>query len=274
MKTGSPRPGTKRGGFLQQRQDRDLARSATVRARGPGCAHLPITTTERLLEDGKSIVSKTDLQGNITYVNPYFMEISGFDEAELIGAPQNIVRHPDMPREAFADMWATLKEGLPWNGLVKNRCKNGDYYWVQANVTPVRENGRAVGYMSVRTRPSREQVQAADSAYRTFVAGQARPAHPSRRSGADRLDGLAARPARSPGGQAAGVDDECTHAHVHPRGCGGRQCRAIGRGSPGAVWLGTSQVPPCCWDRAVLHASIVAPAAACHQVRPAWPAAT
>jgi aerotaxis receptor len=135
--------------------------------------NLPITTTERLLEDGKSIVSKTDLQGNITYVNPYFVEISGFDEAELIGAPQNIVRHPEMPREAFADMWATLKEGLPWNGLVKNRCKNGDYYWVQANVTPVRETAARSATCRC-ARASREQVQAADSAYRTFVAGQAR----------------------------------------------------------------------------------------------------
>ncbi|MBP0598333.1 PAS domain S-box protein [Herbaspirillum sp. LeCh32-8] len=136
--------------------------------------NLPVTTNERLLEDGKSIVSKTDLQGNITYVNPYFIEISGFEEHELLGAPQNIVRHPDMPREAFADMWATLKSGLPWNGLVKNRCKNGDFYWVQANVTPVRENGRMVGYMSVRTRPSRQQVQAADGVYRRFALGQAR----------------------------------------------------------------------------------------------------
>ncbi|WP_343586863.1 methyl-accepting chemotaxis protein [Herbaspirillum sp.] len=135
--------------------------------------NLPVTTHERLMKDGKSIVSKTDLQGNITYVNPYFIEISGFTEAELIGAPQNIVRHPDMPREAFADLWATIKSGLPWNGLVKNRCKNGDFYWVQANVTPVRENGRMVGYMSVRTRPSREQVQAADTVYRRFSAGQA-----------------------------------------------------------------------------------------------------
>ncbi|WP_050469856.1 methyl-accepting chemotaxis protein [Herbaspirillum chlorophenolicum] len=135
--------------------------------------NLPVTTVERLLEDSKSIVSKTDLQGNITYVNPYFIEISGFTEAELIGAPQNIVRHPDMPREAFADLWATIKSGLPWNGLVKNRCKNGDFYWVQANVTPVRENGQTVGYMSVRTRPSREQVQATDAIYHRFSAGQA-----------------------------------------------------------------------------------------------------
>jgi aerotaxis receptor len=130
--------------------------------------NLPVTNSEYLLLDGKSIVSKTDLQGNITYVNPYFIEVSGFTESELIGAPQNIVRHPDMPEEAFADMWRILKSGLPWNGLVKNRCKNGSYYWVLANVTPVLENGKPVGYMSVRTRPAREQVKAAEAAYKLF----------------------------------------------------------------------------------------------------------
>src|SRR5450830_824440 len=136
--------------------------------------NLPITTNEHPFKDGESIVSKTDLQGNIQYVNPYFLEVSGFTEAELIGAPQNIVRHPDMPVEAFADMWATLKLGVPWTGLVKNRCKNGDYYWVLANVTPVRENGKPVGYMSVRTKPSSQQVAEAGKAYRMFKDGKAK----------------------------------------------------------------------------------------------------
>ncbi|MBB3214268.1 aerotaxis receptor [Herbaspirillum sp. Sphag1AN] len=136
--------------------------------------NLPVTNMEQPLRDGESIVSKTDLQGNIVYVNPYFIEISGFEEAELIGAPQNIVRHPDMPAEAFADMWSTLKSGIPWNGIVKNRCKNGNFYWVMANVTPVRENGKQVGYMSVRTRPTREQTAAADAAYRLFRQGKAK----------------------------------------------------------------------------------------------------
>ena len=136
--------------------------------------NLPVTQVEHLLKDGESIVSKTDLQGNILYVNPYFIEVSGFNEAELIGAPQNIVRHQDMPVEAFADMWQTLKSGVPWNGLVKNRCKNGNYYWVMANVTPVQENGQQVGYMSVRTKPTREQVEAADQAYQLFREGLAK----------------------------------------------------------------------------------------------------
>jgi aerotaxis receptor len=114
------------------------------------------------------------LQGNINYANPYFIEVSGFTEEELIGAPQNIVRHPDMPVEAFADLWSTIKSGMPWTGLVKNRCKNGDFYWVLANVTPVIENGKPVGYLSVRTKPSREQVRAADALYREIKGGNPR----------------------------------------------------------------------------------------------------
>ncbi len=135
--------------------------------------NLPVTANGVELSDDKSIVSKTDLKGLITYVNPYFVEISGFTEDELIGAPQNIVRHPDMPPEAFADMWRVLKSGLPWTGLVKNRCKNGDFYWVLANVTPIIERGQIVGYMSVRSRPSRDQVATAETAYRRFREGRA-----------------------------------------------------------------------------------------------------
>ena len=102
-----------------------------------------------------------------------FLEISGFTEAELIGEPHNIVRHPEMPVEAFADLWSTLKNGRPWTGLVKNRCKNGDYYWVLANATPIYQDGAVSGYMSVRTAPTREQVAAAESAYRDFREGRA-----------------------------------------------------------------------------------------------------
>ncbi|RZT05589.1 methyl-accepting chemotaxis sensory transducer with Pas/Pac sensor [Duganella sp. CF402] len=128
----------------------------------------PVSNREVEVLDDQAIVSKTDLNGNITYVNPYFTEISGFSEQELIGAPQNIVRHPDMPVEAFADLWASIKSGTPWTGLVKNRCKNGDFYWVRANVTPIRENGRTIGFMSVRTRPERQQVAQAEQVYRTM----------------------------------------------------------------------------------------------------------
>jgi len=136
--------------------------------------NLPVTDKSYELSEDKSIVSKTDLKGNITYVNPYFIEVSGFTEEELLGTPQNIVRHPDMPVEAFADMWRVLKSGLPWTGMVKNRCKNGDYYWVLANVTPVIERGQIMGYMSVRSKPSRERIAATAVLYRKFKQGDAK----------------------------------------------------------------------------------------------------
>jgi aerotaxis receptor len=127
--------------------------------------NLPVTDIEFDLSETETIVSATDLHGNIEYANTYFVEVSGYTEAELIGAPQNILRHPDMPATAFADLWTTIKAGLPWRGLVKNRRKNGDYYWVLANVTPVIENGKPIGYMSVRTKPSRTQVELATRLY-------------------------------------------------------------------------------------------------------------
>jgi aerotaxis receptor len=136
--------------------------------------NLPVTGIEYILQDGQSIVSKTDTKGRITYVNPSFIEVSGFSEEELIGKAHNLVRHPDMPPEAFADLWQTLQAGLPWTGMIKNRCKNGDFYWVVANVVPIRENGATVGYMSVRTRPEREQVKAAEELYKRFRSGAAK----------------------------------------------------------------------------------------------------
>ncbi|QNB08868.1 PAS domain-containing protein [Herbaspirillum frisingense] len=136
--------------------------------------NLPVTQQERDIDAHASIVSKTDTKGRITYVNPTFITVSGFTEEELIGAPQNIVRHPDMPELAFADLWSTLKAGLPWTGLVKNRCKNGDFYWVKANVTPIWERGVCSGYMSVRTKPSRAEVNAAEGAYKELKKESAR----------------------------------------------------------------------------------------------------
>ncbi|MCK9388708.1 MAG: Tar ligand binding domain-containing protein [Sulfuritalea sp.] len=136
--------------------------------------NLPVSQVEKEMRDGETIVSKTDLKGQITYVNPYFVEISGFTAKELIGQPHNIVRHPDMPVEAFADLWATLKAGKPWTGLVKNRSKNGDCYWVEANATAIQENGHVTGYMSVRTKPNRVQVEAADKLYREIREGNSK----------------------------------------------------------------------------------------------------
>ncbi|MHB8848016.1 MAG: methyl-accepting chemotaxis protein [Burkholderiales bacterium] len=131
----------------------------------------PVTNREYILKDFETIVSKTDLQGNITYINQEFIKISGFTEEELLGAPQNIVRHPDMPTEAFADFWRTIKEGKSWTGLVKNRCKNGDYYWVEANAAPLIENNKIVGFTSIRVKPSREQINAAEKAYSALKNG-------------------------------------------------------------------------------------------------------
>lgn len=133
-----------------------------------------VTHREYILQDTETIVSKTDLQGNITYVNQDFVRISGFSEQELLGAPQNIVRHPDMPKEAFYDLWQTLRSGKAWTGLVKNRCKNGDHYWVEAHAAPITENGEITGYTSVRVKPSREQVAAAEAAYREIREGTRR----------------------------------------------------------------------------------------------------
>jgi len=125
----------------------------------------PVTQTETPFLKGKYLVSKTDLKGVITYVNDAFAEISGYSRAELIGKSHNTVRHPDMPPQAFEDLWRTVKQGAPWRGLVKNRCKNGDYYWVDAFVVPVRKNDKTVGYMSVRTEPTRPQVAQAEALY-------------------------------------------------------------------------------------------------------------
>lgn len=135
--------------------------------------NMPVTNVEYVLKESDSIVSKTDLKGQITYVNEDFIRISGFAEDELIGELHNIVRHPDMPSEAFADLWSSMKKGRSWSGLVKNRCKNGNYYWVLANVTPIFRDDLPIGYMSVRSKPDQASIQAAESAYRLFREGKA-----------------------------------------------------------------------------------------------------
>ncbi|TCJ17148.1 PAS domain-containing protein [Parasulfuritortus cantonensis] len=133
--------------------------------------NMPVTGVEREMRDGEEITSTTDLRGVITHVNDTFVRISGFAAAELLGAPHNIVRHPDMPAAGFADLWATIQRGKPWTGLVINRCKNGDHYWVKANVTPIREGGQVTGYLSVRSKPSRAEIAAATDLYQAIRAG-------------------------------------------------------------------------------------------------------
>ncbi|MCB1955127.1 MAG: methyl-accepting chemotaxis protein, partial [Rhodocyclaceae bacterium] len=133
--------------------------------------NLPVSQREVGFPRGQYIVSKTDLKGRITYVNEAFVAISGFSRDELIGASHNIIRHPDMPPAAFEDLWATVKGNRPWRGFVKNRCKNGDHYWVEALVVPIRAENATIGYMSVRTEPDRKQVEAAESLYRRISEG-------------------------------------------------------------------------------------------------------
>ena len=111
------------------------------------------------------LVSKTDRRGIITYANPAFVAISGYSESELIGRNHNLVRHPDMPPGHSGDLWDTVHAGLTWTGLVKNRAKSGDYYWVRANVTPVPLADGGVEYMSVRTEPSAEEKRFAEALY-------------------------------------------------------------------------------------------------------------
>ncbi|MCQ4294429.1 methyl-accepting chemotaxis protein [Pseudomonas stutzeri] len=127
--------------------------------------NLPVTGRDVSISDTANILSTTDLSGDITYVNPDFIKISGFEESELIGQHHNIVRHPDMPTEAFADLWGSVRAGRSWMGMVKNRCKNGDHYWVSAFVTPISRNGKVVEYQSVRTKPQQAQVTAAEQLY-------------------------------------------------------------------------------------------------------------
>ena len=135
--------------------------------------NLPVTQTEVPFPKGRYIVSRTDLKGSITYANDTFVAISGFTREELIGKNHNLVRHPDMLPGAFAWLWETIKEGRPWRGIVKNRCKNGDYYWVDALVVPVLKNNETIGYMSVRTEPTRQQVADAEALYRQLKDGKA-----------------------------------------------------------------------------------------------------
>ncbi|XUM20149.1 methyl-accepting chemotaxis protein [Bradyrhizobium oligotrophicum S58] len=127
--------------------------------------NLPVTNVEYPITDDTLIVSKTDTKGKLTFFNQDFVDAAGFTEAELMGQPHNIVRHPDMPPEAFDNLWTTLKAGRPWVGAVKNRRKNGDYYWVLATASPICKDGQVVGYTSVRTKLPADQRAEAEQVY-------------------------------------------------------------------------------------------------------------
>jgi len=132
----------------------------------------PVTQQEYDYPDDATLMSTTDVDGRITYCNAAFIETSGYSRDELMGQPHNLVRHPDMPPAAFADMWATLKAGKSWTALVKNRRKNGDHYWVRANATPMLRNGQLTGYVSVRTKPARAEIEQAEALYAQMRAGR------------------------------------------------------------------------------------------------------
>lgn len=137
----------------------------------------PVTQQEYEFPDHVTLMSTTDTSSRISYANAAFVEVSGFTLEELQGQAHNIVRHPDMPKEAFADMWATLKQGEPWTALVKNRRKDGDHYWVRANAVPVVREGQQIGYMSVRTKASREEIKHAEQLYQDMREGRAAHLH-------------------------------------------------------------------------------------------------
>lgn len=132
----------------------------------------PVTGEEKTFEAHQRLISTTDLKGRITDCNEVFTSIAGYSREELMGKPHNIIRHPDMPEAAFQNMWDHLHAGHPWMGIVKNRCKNGDHYWVNAYVTPILERDQIVGYESVRTCPTREQIAKAERLYKHIKAGK------------------------------------------------------------------------------------------------------
>lgn len=135
-------------------------------------ARTAATQHEYLLSDDMTLMSTTDLKSTITHANDAFVKVSGYSLQELTGCPHNLVRHGDMPKAAFADMWYTLKQGEPWTGIVKNQRKNGDHYWVRANVVPVVRNGKTTGYMSIRTKAQPEEIAAVEPLYKALKEGR------------------------------------------------------------------------------------------------------
>lgn len=124
-----------------------------------------VTEKETVFPKGSLIVSRTDIDGVITHVNQSFVDMSGYTEEEIIGQPHHLLRHPDMPAAAFADLWKTLKNGDKWHGYVKNLRKDGGYYWVYATAIPNKRKGVVQGYASVRREPSRKKINEAIKLY-------------------------------------------------------------------------------------------------------------
>ncbi len=133
----------------------------------------PVTGREVRLSNSDELVSSTNTRGDIQFCNEAFCRIAGFSREELLNQPHNIVRHPDMPPAAFGMLWTAIKSGKPWMGMVKNRCKNGDHYWVEAYVTPLRQNGQIYGYESVRVKANEETIKRAELVYSRLNQGKA-----------------------------------------------------------------------------------------------------
>jgi len=131
------------------------------------------TTLEKVMREDDFIVSKTDLKGRITYGNRIFIEFSGYEERELLGAQHNIIRHPDMPRAVFKLLWDTIQNKRECNAYVKNLAKDGSFYWVFANVTPsFNRDGQVIGYFSVRRKPRASGVKTAGDLYRAMLEAE------------------------------------------------------------------------------------------------------
>lgn len=157
--------------MLQDMKPEDIVgeyKEATLALYGNMTRKVYYTDIETPYPDGKLIVSTTDPIGTITHVNKSFIEMSGYGEEELIGAPHSILRHPDMPPAAFKDLWDTVNKGDKWQGFVKNLRKDGGFYWVKATVIPNVRNGKIAAYTSVRRKPSRSKIEECMELYPTL----------------------------------------------------------------------------------------------------------
>ncbi len=126
------------------------------------------------LSDDQVLISRSDRQGKITYVNQTFVDVSGYAQTELMGEPHSVFRDPDMPAMVFSNMWATIEKGKTWQGVVKNRCKNGDTYWVHTTVAPLLDGQRVAGYTAIRRKAGQKAIARAARAYSTMQQGRSR----------------------------------------------------------------------------------------------------
>lgn len=150
----------------------DAVQDVTQKFHDGSVREAKVSNRERPYPDGRLIISRTDLNGILTHANEAFVEISGYERDELIGQPHCVLRHPDIPKSVYKDLWATLQAGKKWHGYVKNLCKDGSHYWVYATAVPNVRNGQVVGYTSVRRKPSRKAISQAEEQYRQMCASE------------------------------------------------------------------------------------------------------